>query len=100
MNKMRFAHGMGFAGGRGSAGGGRRSILRGMPGHLALLGLLAWVGGASAQMLESFEYGVPPAGWTKTNLLGGSGWYQLPIGVMNAMITDRPILTAAERWRQ
>ena len=37
---------------------------------------------APAQMLESFEYGVPPPGWVKTNLLGGSGWYQLPVGVM------------------
>ncbi|MGD9612780.1 MAG: MBG domain-containing protein, partial [Kiritimatiellia bacterium] len=32
-------------------------------------------------MVESFEYGVPPAGWIKTNLQGGSGWYQLPIGI-------------------
>ena len=37
---------------------------------------------ALAQLSESFEYGVPPPGWTKTNLLGGSGWYQLPVGVM------------------
>ena len=37
---------------------------------------------AFAQMSESFEYGVPPPGWAKTNLQGGSGWYQLPIGVM------------------
>jgi hypothetical protein len=47
--------------------------------------LVCWaIGGpvASAQMSESFEYGVPPPGWTKTNLLGGGGWYQLPIGVM------------------
>ncbi len=45
---------------------------------------LAGRGGAPvwAQMSESFEYGVPPPGWTKTNLLGGSGWYQLPVGVM------------------
>ena len=35
-----------------------------------------------AQMSESFEYGVPPPGWTKTNLLGGGGWYQMPVGVM------------------
>ncbi len=41
---------------------------------------LAW--GCPAQLLESFEYSVPPAGWTKTNLQGGSGWYRLPIGVM------------------
>ncbi len=39
-------------------------------------------GTAWAQMSESFEYGVPPPGWTKTNLLGGGGWYQLPVGVM------------------
>ena len=36
----------------------------------------------SAQMFESFEYGVPPPGWIKTNLLGGSGWYQMPVGTM------------------
>ena len=35
-----------------------------------------------SQMFESFEYSVPPPGWIKTNLLGGSGWYQMPIGVM------------------
>jgi hypothetical protein len=34
-------------------------------------------------MLESFESSTfPPPGWTKKNLQGGSGWYQLPIGVM------------------
>lgn len=50
-----------------------------------LLGFALLVAGGSpvlAQMVESFEYGVPPPGWIKTNLLGGSGWYQLPIGVM------------------
>jgi hypothetical protein len=46
---------------------------------VALLG--SWRSPATAQMVESFEYGVPPAGWVKTNLQGGSGWYQLPIGV-------------------
>lgn len=49
----------------------------------ALLLLLALIPSfSSAQIFESFEYGVPPPGWTKINLLGGSGWYQLPIGVM------------------
>ena len=38
-------------------------------------------GSVFAQMLESFEYGVPPPGWIKTNLQGGTGWYQLPIGI-------------------
>ena len=50
-----------------------------------LVGFALWAfGGGSvfAQMSESFEYGVPPPGWTKTNLLGGGGWYQMPIGVM------------------
>ncbi len=53
-------------------------------GSVMLAILLPMCGGglAFAQMSESFEYGVPPPGWTKTNLLGGSGWYQLPIGVM------------------
>ena len=49
------------------------------------LGMAWWMLGtaaAFAQMSESFEFGVPPPGWTKTNLLGGSGWYQMPIGVM------------------
>ena len=54
--------------------------------RLALAGGLLWCAGAAppvfGQMSESFEYGVPPPGWTKTNLLGGSGWYQLPVGVM------------------
>ena len=49
---------------------------------LAVAWLAVGTGAAFAQMSESFEYGVPPPGWTKTNLLGGSGWYQLPIGVM------------------
>ena len=57
----------------------------GWVGRLTLLGGLAlfgWCPGtARAQMLESFEYGVPPAGWIKTNLQGGTGWYQLPIGI-------------------
>lgn len=55
------------------------------PGTLGIWLLVFWAIGspvASAQMSESFEYGVPPPGWTKTNLLGGGGWYQLPIGVM------------------
>ena len=43
---------------------------------------LACGAAAFAQMSESFEYGVPPPGWIKTNLLGGGGWYQLPIGTM------------------
>ncbi len=47
-----------------------------------LAALLFLAASASAEMLESFEYSVPPPGWTKTNLLGGSGWYRLPIGVM------------------
>ncbi|MGD9781670.1 MAG: MBG domain-containing protein [Kiritimatiellia bacterium] len=67
----------------GSSAG--RSKPRRFP-HLwvALLGFALLVAGRSpamAQMVESFEYGVPPPGWIKTNLLGGSGWYQLPIGV-------------------
>ena len=49
---------------------------------LAVAWLACGSGAAFAQMSESFEYGVPPPGWTKTNLLGGNGWYQLPIGVM------------------
>lgn len=50
---------------------------------LALFLILAFTSmPVSAQMFESFEYGVPPPGWAKTNLLGGSGWYQLPVGVM------------------
>ena len=49
---------------------------------LAVAWLACGGGAAFAQMSESFEYGVPPPGWTKTNLLGGSGWYQLPVGVM------------------
>ncbi len=49
---------------------------------LGILGLLACGAAAFAQMSESFEYGVPPPGWIKTNLLGGGGWYQLPIGTM------------------
>ena len=51
-------------------------------GVVVLLLLTLFSVPATAQMLESFEYGVPPPGWIKTNLLGGSGWYQLPIGVM------------------
>ena len=55
-------------------------------GGWAVIGLWFLAGGlagpAPAQMSESFEYGVPPPGWTKTNLLGGGGWYQLPIGTM------------------
>lgn len=48
-----------------------------------LAALLFLAASASAQMLESFEGSAfPPPGWTKTNLLGGSGWYRLPIGVM------------------
>ena len=54
--------------------------VRGGWAGLAFSLLLAHV--ALAQLSESFEYGVPPPGWTKTNLLGGSGWYQLPVGVM------------------
>lgn len=49
---------------------------------LVIVFLLALVSTGSAQTFESFEYGVPPPGWIKTNLLGGSGWYQLPVGVM------------------
>ena len=49
---------------------------------LAVAWLACGGGAAFAQMSESFEYGVPPPGWSKTNLLGGSGWYQLPVGVM------------------
>ena len=49
---------------------------------MALLLFALMASPARAQMLESFEYGVPPPGWTKTNLLGGSGWYRLPVGVM------------------
>ena len=38
---------------------------------------------ASALMLESFENAAfPPVNWAKTNLLGGPGWYRLPVGVM------------------
>lgn len=49
---------------------------------LWMMGLLCLAPGMSwAQMLESFEYGVPPPGWIKTNLQGGSGWYQLPRGI-------------------
>ena len=64
--------------GRGFTGCGARGF------RMIAVGLLlsACGGGAFAQMSESFEYGVPPPGWTKTNLLGGGGWYQLPIGVM------------------
>ncbi len=54
-------------------------VFRNLPMVFALV--IFCVGSASAQMLESFEYGVPPAGWIKTNLQGGSGWYQLPIGI-------------------
>ena len=49
---------------------------------LAIAWLACGSAAAFAQMSESFEYGVPPPGWTKTNLLGGGGWYQLPVGVM------------------
>ena len=50
---------------------------------LSLAVFFGWgVATALAQMSESFEYGVPPPGWTKTNLLGGGGWYQLSIGTM------------------
>ncbi len=44
--------------------------------------LLALAGIVSARMFESFEVNVPPPGWIKTNLLCGSGWYQLPSGCM------------------
>ncbi len=44
--------------------------------------LWIWAASSSAALFESFEYSVPPPGWTKTNLLGGMGWYRLPVGTM------------------
>ena len=77
-----------YSGGK-RAGGVFQSTERRMAvsaGRLALAGCLLWGAWGAApvfgQMSESFEYGVPPPGWTKTNLLGGNGWYQMPIGVM------------------
>ena len=54
---------------RGFTGCGARGF------RMIAVGLLlsACGGAAFAQMSESFEYGVPPPGWTKTNLLGGGG---------------------------
>ena len=56
--------------------------LRALGGWAGAVLFMLGAHGAFAQMMESFEYGVPPPGWTKTNLLGGNGWYQLPVGVM------------------
>ncbi|MFH0880653.1 MAG: MBG domain-containing protein, partial [Lentisphaerota bacterium] len=63
------------------------SIFRLLPGFVFILAFgsfLAWNPPVQAEMFESFEASsqFPPPGWTKTNLLGGSGWYRLPVGVL------------------
>lgn len=53
-----------------------------LPSLFAALLFLTAVTNGSAAFFESFEDSAfPPPGWSKTNTLGGSGWYRLQSGV-------------------